>query len=97
MDPLQNTFSQHLLAAFSNEEGERDQTGQIEGLVHFMIQHNILKTKSMRDFVILAEFNRLMALRRFKNKSVTIDALALNFGLPISTVWTIIQKADPQI
>ncbi|MEL7342688.1 MAG: hypothetical protein AAGM67_19545 [Bacteroidota bacterium] len=96
MKPIQDTFSQHLLQAFQQEEGQRDQTGQIEGLVHFMIQHRILKTKEMRDYVILAEYTRLMALRRFKNKSVTIDALALNFGLPSSTVWTIIQKADTQ-
>ncbi|MFK7925735.1 MAG: hypothetical protein AB8H47_27550 [Bacteroidia bacterium] len=94
MNQLEQSFSHNILKACYGQDGIPQQQQQPEALINFMIQTGIIKKSSIRDFVIYAEFNRLMALQRYRNKTVTVDALAMIFKLTPSTIFSILKKAE---
>lgn len=96
MNNIEKSFSNNILNACYGPDGSQ-QEYKPEVLLNYMIQNGIIKKTSIRDFTVYAEFNRLMALQRYRNKTVTVDALAMVFKIPASTVWSIIKKAENEV
>ncbi|MEM6342727.1 MAG: hypothetical protein AAF927_02565 [Bacteroidota bacterium] len=96
MTQLEESFSQNIIKACYGPDGLTKTVHKPEVLLNYMIQNGILKKTSIRDFTVYAEFNRLMALRQYRNKTVTVEALSVIFKITPSTVWAIIKKAEAE-
>ena len=85
------TFVGHTFQNFQQMCAKREITPNPANLLDYIIQHNLITEETIRHYVILCEYESLMSLRKYKNKTTTIKAISTRLSVHENTIWNVLK------
>lgn len=85
-----DAFENRLFQSYEQYCQRQGENPSADGIVTFLIDHNLIPAVAIKRFTILQEFKELYPLKE-KHKSKTIYALSDKFNISERTIWNILK------
>lgn len=88
---MYESFISHVFSNYSRHCTDKQLQPNTANFLDYLMTQNLIYEDAVRHYVILEEFEQMMEMRKFKNKTQTVKSLARSFNLHENTIWHILK------